>query len=183
MSAREEGARQTRRARTCPSRSPETKVRCILEDTWRAHRAGHESERVNGGRALWAKRIEDWPRWTDEPEALAEYVAFLDGEHGAHGKTRKRAVRGCPSCIDADRVTLLLAALRAQDADGTAVTHDSTLRFVLAADDLRSPFANGGLLLTMTPDNQINFGPPSAGFAQAIADEAALLARRQRNQR
>jgi hypothetical protein len=182
VSARAEGARQEKRARTCPARSPETDSRCALPDTWRAHDAAqgcHESAIVDSSRAVWPARMHDYQRWLDEPDALVAYLRALIGEHPEH----KRSVRGCPMCIDDARVQ------KARDVtSGFKLSfHEPTLRLMLASDDLLRPVGpvwTGGFLGHNGPvGGPVIFGAPPAGASAALLDEAALRAARMRRER
>lgn len=151
--------------------SPQSGVPCVLPDTRKAHHAGHESAYVDNGRAVWASTWDDHVRW-----ATADVAAVSEQHEEKHAKRR---ARGCPKCLDSDRVVQAEAFLRAVKARRPA----ETARLILAVDDLTarpSIFAGGGLV----PDG-VHIGayigpPPAGGAALAQQVEADLLARRRR---
>lgn len=172
MSARDGRAPEAPRARTCPARSPETRARCVLPDTWRAHEDAqgcHESERVECVRAVWARTWVDVERWArTEPEALAYYLDARAREHAT--EAHKRPKRGCPECIDDTRIDRAQALTSAPAGE---------IRRVLAADDLVAPLRATGGLLPGAATGPVIYGGSPPPTAAALLDEAALIRARQ----
>lgn len=184
MSAREDGAPDARRARTCPARSPQTDARCALPDTWRAHVAtalDHEAAATgDGARAAWQVEPRDLKRWLDEPGALVAYIDELSKQHGDH--TLSKA--GCPRCIDSSRAERAGWVLRAVTR---LAVDERAARFALAADDLRPRLQNGGFLGANGPVI-FDGSPPGIfpgippGAASALVDEVRARRQRERGQ-
>jgi hypothetical protein len=156
----------------CPAKSPQSGLPCSLPDARSTHPAGHESAYVDNSRACWASTWDDHLRW-----ALADVHVLSDEHEEKHAGRRPR--RGCPQCIDSDRVIPTEALLRAVKARRPA----EMARLILAADDLTarpSLFPNGGLIpggVHISP----YIGPPPG--ASADLTEQALIARRARRMR
>lgn len=161
----------------CPAKSPQTGVPCVLPDARSAHRAGHESAYVDNSRACWASTWDDHARW-----ATAAVHALSEDHEEKH--TERRPRRGCPQCVDSERVIQTEALLRAVNARRPA----EMARLILAADDLTarpSIFADGGLFAGGGPGVHINpsyviTGPPPGASADLTEQALAERARRMR---